>query len=71
MAAHSWLQRNFWPTWFANDNVHLSADHLPYLHASYTKLRCSELQSQVPYIGWIMPKVPYYIFVGTPATIVS
>ena len=29
--ANGWLQRTFWPAWFANDNVFLSADHVPYL----------------------------------------
>ena len=63
-AAHSWLQRNFWPTWFANDNVHLSADHVPYLHNAFGKELCKELLADVPYIGMLMPKVPYYIFIG-------
>eukprot|EP00966_Prymnesium_polylepis_P190190 4407014-Prymnesium_polylepis.2 len=67
LAAHSWLQRNFWPTWFANDDVHLSADHLPFVRKAFSTLCCREKLAPVPYVGAIMPRVPYYIYIGTPA----
>ena len=66
MAAHSWLQRSFWPVWFATDNVHLSADHLPYLRAAFRSCSCIEQTMAAPYVGRVLPAVPYYIFIGTP-----
>jgi S-adenosylmethionine-diacylgycerolhomoserine-N-methlytransferase len=65
MASHSWLQRAFWPVWFANDDVRLSDDHVPYLLAHFERLGLHEEHAPVPYIGLLMPHVPYYRFVGT------
>ena len=50
--------------WFANDNVFLSSEHLPYLHKTFAPSKVRELASRVPYIGLLLPAVPYYIFVG-------
>lgn len=61
-ARHAWFTRTFWPTWFGNDNVHPSADHLPYLARKFESARLDEHRSKVPYIPLI--RVPYYIFVG-------
>ena len=64
LRANGWLQRSFWPVWFANDNVFLSADHVPYLRRICPSHTLHERQAKVPYVGLVMPNVPYYIFVG-------
>jgi len=66
MAANSWLQRTFWPAWFAMDDVRLNADHLPFLQRKFTQLQLDEGSSAVPYVGMVLPKVPCYRFLGTP-----
>ena len=66
MAAHSWLQRTFWPTWFALDDVRLNPDHLPFLQRKCHQLQLDESGSAVPYIGLLLPKVPCYRFIGSP-----
>ena len=65
--ANGWLQRTFWPAWFANDNVFLSADHVPYLRRIFPSHTLLERLAKVPYVGLVMPNVPYYIFVGSRA----
>lgn len=62
-ARHSWLQRNFWPVWFGNDNVWLSADHLPYLRSRTSPTVTTELCTRVPYFPVL--EVPYYLYLGT------
>ena len=59
---HSWFTRNFWPTWFASDNVHPSPDHVPFLHQHFEPIHFSEHRAKVPYLPLV--RVPYYIFVG-------
>ena len=66
MAANSWLQRTFWPAWFAMDDVRLNPDHLPYLQRKCSQIQLDETSSWVPYIGLVLPKVPCYRFIGTP-----
>ncbi|MEZ6047855.1 MAG: methyltransferase domain-containing protein [Planctomycetaceae bacterium] len=55
---HSWFQQNFWPVWFANDNVYLNRDHLPYLLERFELVSLEEHQGKIPYIPLL--KVPYY-----------
>ena len=64
MTTHSWLQRTFWPTWFAMDDVRMSSDHLPFLRRRFEQLELYEGQANVPYIGRVLPQVPYYRFIG-------
>jgi S-adenosylmethionine-diacylgycerolhomoserine-N-methlytransferase len=59
---HGWFTRTFWPAWFGNDNVFLSADHLPYLHRKFQTEQFTEHRAKVPYLPLI--RVPYYRFVG-------
>ena len=59
---HGWLTRHFWPAWFGFDNVFLSQEHVPYLHARFKPEYFAEYRSKVPYIPGV--KVPYYQFVG-------
>jgi S-adenosylmethionine-diacylgycerolhomoserine-N-methlytransferase len=59
---HPWFVRSFWPVWFGMDNVHPSADHVPYLHRRFAVEQFNEHLGRVPYILW--PKMPYYQFVG-------
>ena len=59
---HGWFTRTFWPTWFANDNVFPSPDHVPYLHRHFEAQRLDECRGKVPYIPLI--RMPYYVFVG-------
>lgn len=62
MQRHGWFTRSFWPTWFANDNVFPSADHLPFLQSHFETLWCQESRSKVPYIPLI--RTPFYQFIG-------
>lgn len=62
MKAHSGFQRFFWPTWFGNDNVFPSADHLPYLRERFETVKLEERVGTVPYLLGLM--APYYIFLG-------
>ena len=66
MATNTWLQRTFWPAWFAMDDVRLNPDHLPYLQRSFKQIQLDESSSAVPYIGRVLPYVPCYRFIGTP-----
>ncbi len=59
---HSWFTRHFWPTWFGTDNVHLSADHIPYLQSRLETVELVESVGKVPYLP--LMRVPYYRFVG-------
>jgi S-adenosylmethionine-diacylgycerolhomoserine-N-methlytransferase len=62
LTRHGWFTRNFWPTWFALDNVFPSPDHIPYLHRHFTPLHFEEHRAKVPYIP--LARVPYYLFIG-------
>ncbi|MEN1680173.1 MAG: class I SAM-dependent methyltransferase [Planctomycetota bacterium] len=59
---HSWFTRSFWPVWFANDNVHPSPDHLPYLANHFEPVEVHEQMGKLPWIPLI--RTPYYRFVG-------
>lgn len=61
-AKHSWFRRHFWPVWFSSDNVHPSADLLPYLE---TRFESVSLNEQAGKIMWIpLLRIPYFRFVG-------
>jgi S-adenosylmethionine-diacylgycerolhomoserine-N-methlytransferase len=62
LTKHRWFTRNFWPSWFANDNVFPSADHVPYLHKHFDPIHFEEHRAKVPYIPFV--RTPYYTFVG-------
>jgi S-adenosylmethionine-diacylgycerolhomoserine-N-methlytransferase len=59
---HGWFTRSFWPLWFANDNVFLSSEHVPYLHRKFETVQFSEHRARAPYLLGL--RVPYYRFVG-------
>lgn len=59
---HSWFTRTLWPIWFANDNVNLSPDHLPYLKHNFEETVTYERMGSIPYIPLL--KTPHYIYVG-------
>lgn len=59
---HGWSTRVFWPTWFSNDNVYPSPDHVPYLHQHFTPVHFEEQRARVPFLPFI--SMPYYQFVG-------
>jgi len=61
-ARHTGLRRNFWPLWFANDNVWLSPDHLPWLEAHCHTVQVQEHLGKVPYFPAY--HVPYYVYLG-------
>jgi S-adenosylmethionine-diacylgycerolhomoserine-N-methlytransferase len=69
MQRHGWFTRTFWPTWFANDNVFPSPDHLPYLQSHFEPVMCHESRAKVPYIPLI--RMPYYQFIGRKADATS
>ena len=58
---HSRLTRAFWPLWFAQDNVFLNPDHVPYLHERFSVETFDEQRGRVP---WLPFRVPYYRFIG-------
>lgn len=60
---HPWRTRAFWPAWFAQDNVYLSADHVEYLHHRFEPVHFSEHRGRIEHLPAV--QVPYYRFVGT------
>jgi S-adenosylmethionine-diacylgycerolhomoserine-N-methlytransferase len=62
LTKHGWLTRNWWPSWFASDNVFPSADHLPYLRRHFEMVYLSERRSKIPYVPF--GRVPYYQWIG-------
>lgn len=59
---HPWSTRNFWAMWFANDNVFLNPDHIPYLQAKFETLELAQRRGKVPYLPFI--RAPHYYFIG-------
>jgi len=62
MVKHPWSTRTFWTTWFANDNVFLNGDHLPYLHKYFTPITLEQRRGKVPFLPLV--RAPHYIFLG-------
>jgi len=58
LVRHRWFTRNFWPTWFATDNVFPDKDHLPFLLSHFEKLELLESRCKIPYIPFL--RMPYY-----------
>jgi S-adenosylmethionine-diacylgycerolhomoserine-N-methlytransferase len=67
LAKHRWSTRTFWPTWFANDNVFLNPDHIPYLQSRFETVQLQQHRGKVPYLPLI--RAPYYLFVGRKPTV--
>lgn len=59
---HAMGTRIFWPSWFMNDNVYLSSEHLPFLESRFETTHLEERMAKVPYIPGI--KVPVYVYLG-------
>lgn len=59
---HSFFTRAFWPVWFSSDNVHPSADHLPYLSEVFEVQNVDEHMGKLPWLPIV--RTPYYRFVG-------
>jgi S-adenosylmethionine-diacylgycerolhomoserine-N-methlytransferase len=59
---HGWFTRNFWPVWFAADNVFACSDHVPYLHRYFQALHFEEHRTRLPYFPFL--RAPYYLFLG-------
>ncbi len=59
---HSWFTRTLWPTWFAFDNVHLSPDHVRFLHRTFQCQRFLESRTRLPYVPFV--RAPWYSFLG-------
>jgi len=62
LAKHGWSTRTFWQVWFANDNVFLSPDHIPYLQSKFETVTLEQHRGKVPYLPFV--RAPYYLFVG-------
>ena len=60
-AGHRWAN-GFWRTWFGNDGVQLSEQHLPALERRFDVVYRSERRAAIPYLPGIL--APYYLFVG-------
>ena len=63
MASQSWATRTLWPLWFANDNVNLSMDILPFLRYKFRQDVLLERMGSAPLVTFL--KTPHYIFVGS------
>jgi S-adenosylmethionine-diacylgycerolhomoserine-N-methlytransferase len=59
---HGWPTRSLLPVWFASDNVHLSADHLPYLERRFRPIALKEARTRIPWVPFV--RAPYYLFIG-------
>lgn len=59
---HGWFTRTFWPAWFANDNVFIGHDQVPYLHRRLESVHFEHGMGKVPYMLGL--KAPYYQFIG-------
>ncbi len=59
---HAWSTRTFWPTWFANDNVFLNPDHIPYLQNRFETIELEQRRGKVPYMPLV--RAPHYYFIG-------
>ena len=59
---HGWPTRTGWQAWFANDNVFLSPDHIPYLQSRFETVSLEQSRGKVPYLPLV--RAPYYRFVG-------
>lgn len=66
LANHGWSTRTLWQAWFANDNVFLSPDHIPYLQNRFETVSLHQHRGKVPYLPFV--RAPYYRFVGRKAT---
>ncbi|WP_278466824.1 class I SAM-dependent methyltransferase [Gimesia maris] len=62
LQTHGWFQRNFWPVWFAGDNVFLNPDHLPYLLDRFELISLKESQGSLPFLPLL--KVPFYALIA-------
>jgi S-adenosylmethionine-diacylgycerolhomoserine-N-methlytransferase len=63
MVRHGWATRTLWPAWFANDNVNLSMDILPFLRNKFHQDVLHERMGSAPIVSFL--KFPYYTFVGS------
>lgn len=59
---HPWFTRNFWPTWFSNDNVFPNPDHIPYICRKFEVQEFHERRASVPYIPFL--RTPYYYLIA-------
>jgi len=62
LVKHGWSTRTVWPAWFANDNVFLNGDHIPYLQSHLETVSLTQHRGTLPYIPCV--RAPYYRFVG-------
>lgn len=62
---HSYFTRNFWPVWFGTDNVHPSADHVPFLTNRFETTLLNEHYGKLPWLPIV--RAPYYQFIGRKA----
>jgi len=65
LSRHSYVQRSLWPYYFSHDDVRLSSDHVPYLMRAFKQEQLVERSAPLPYIGMVLPQVPYYTFIGS------
>jgi S-adenosylmethionine-diacylgycerolhomoserine-N-methlytransferase len=68
-ARHAAWERWLWRRWFAHDGVRLSPEHLDALTTAMPDHVRLERQGALPYIPGL--KVPYYVFIGRKAPILS
>lgn len=62
LAKHGWSTRTGWQAWFANDNVFLNPDHIPYLQSRFETVTLEQRRGKVPYLPLV--RAPYYWFIG-------
>lgn len=61
LVRHGWITRSLLPLWFAQDDVNLRSDLLPWLNSHLRDTRIREGLHRLPYVGF---RAPYFIFVG-------
>ena len=62
LVKHGWSTRTLWQAWFANDNVFLNPDHIPYLQSHFETVSLAQERGKVPYMPFV--RAPYYRFIG-------
>ncbi|MCF0233400.1 MAG: class I SAM-dependent methyltransferase [Thermoguttaceae bacterium] len=62
--SQGWTKRNFWPTWFAFDDVFIDCDHAPYLARKFETLDFRVWEDRIPYFPIPWWKTPRYSFIG-------
>ena len=59
----SWINRNFWKTWFDIDNIQLGPERRAYLEHMFHTIHEHNSYGSIPYLRFL--NAPYYVWIGT------